>query len=154
MQGLPAEVAQAVQPLFAALPLDQALGSLRPHDGGRTEAAQLASAAIRELPGRRHIAAGILLYVDELEASHRISQNLDDATGALWHGIMHRLEGDCANARYWFRRMGEHPAFVGHDPIEFTFAVERAARMNDPDLIARQRHEWQLAFRWCVENGL
>jgi hypothetical protein len=53
--------------------------------------------------------AGLLLLAGDLEASHAISQRLESPDGAFWHGIMHRQEGDFANAKYWFRRVGRHP---------------------------------------------
>ena len=50
--------------------------------------------------------AGLLLWNDALDASHTLSQGIDNPTGAYWHGIMHRREGDLDNAGYWFRRVG------------------------------------------------
>ena len=55
--------------------------------------------------------AGLLLWNDDLEASHHIAQNIEDATGSFWHAIMHRREGDAANSNYWWRKTGAHPAF-------------------------------------------
>ena len=55
--------------------------------------------------------AALLLRWDCLEASHRISQQNPTTTGSYWHGIMHRREPDFSNAKYWFRRVGEHPVF-------------------------------------------
>ncbi len=49
-------------------------------------------------------AAGLWLLAGELDQSHSISQSHDSAVGSLWHGIMHRREGDLSNAKYWFRR--------------------------------------------------
>ncbi|MBD2848461.1 hypothetical protein IDH44_25040 [Paenibacillus sp. IB182496] len=54
--------------------------------------------------------SGLHLWNDSLNASHTLSQDIDDATGSYWHGIMHRMEGDYSNAKYWFRRAGAHPA--------------------------------------------
>ena len=59
--------------------------------------------------------AGVLLLWDFLNESHEISQTLEGCgtprTADYWHGIMHRREPDAANAGYWFRRVGPHPAF-------------------------------------------
>jgi hypothetical protein len=42
----------------------------------------------------------------EWKAAHEIVQS-DDSVHACWlHGIVHVLEGDLENARYWYRRAG------------------------------------------------
>jgi hypothetical protein len=56
------------------------------------------------------ISAAWLVH-DYLDESHKISQNIDTTSGSFWHGIMHRREGDFWNSKYWFRRVGQHPAF-------------------------------------------
>ena len=41
------------------------------------------------------------------QAAHRIVQDHDtDAVGAWIHAVVHRIEGDIGNARYWYRRCG------------------------------------------------
>lgn len=55
--------------------------------------------------------SGLLLWNDDLHASHTISQGIETPTGSVWHAIMHRREGDFSNSNYWWRRAGEHPAF-------------------------------------------
>lgn len=57
------------------------------------------------------VRAGLLLWNDDLDASHSISQGINTPTGSFWHAIMHRREGDYSNAEYWCRRIGMHPAF-------------------------------------------
>src|SRR6266536_2528685 len=55
--------------------------------------------------------SGLYLYFSCLDESHSISQSLESAEGAFWHGIMHRQEPDAGNASYWFRRVGTHAIF-------------------------------------------
>jgi hypothetical protein len=66
--------------------------------------------------------AGLWLYHDFLDESHRLSQEIETPSGSFWHGVMHRREGDYENAKYWFRRVGKHPAYG-----ELGEAVRRAA---------------------------
>lgn len=54
--------------------------------------------------------AGLYLWNDNLYTSHSYCQQIeDDPTGAYWHAIMHRMEPDYPNSKYWFRRAGNHP---------------------------------------------
>lgn len=42
----------------------------------------------------------------EWDAAHRIVQKYEDDETACWiHAVLHRIEGDAANARYWYRRI-------------------------------------------------
>ncbi len=54
--------------------------------------------------------AGLYLLNDSLDASHSFAQQIEfDATGAYWHGLMHRMEQDFGNSKYWFMQAGRHP---------------------------------------------
>lgn len=46
-----------------------------------------------------------LLEQGDWQAAHKIVQEDEDSPLACWaHGIVHMLEGDIANARYWYRK--------------------------------------------------
>lgn len=57
--------------------------------------------------------AALHLWNDDLDAAHELVQELHSPTGSVLHGIVHRREGDYDNARYWFVRSGDHPAYHG-----------------------------------------
>ena len=65
----------------------------------------------------RAVRSGLLLWNDALDPAHTLamSDDVDDdlsrQTLDYWHGIMHRREPDYPNAKYWFRRVGDHPTF-------------------------------------------
>jgi hypothetical protein len=45
-----------------------------------------------------------LLRQGHWEAAHRIVQQDEDSPLSCWaHGIVHLMEGDVSNARYWYR---------------------------------------------------
>lgn len=94
-------------PLDAGTPneaLRPRLAALSPNDvvGGKPADPQMAAACL----------AGLWLRHNFLDESHRLSQDVHTPTGSYWHGIMHRREGDYDNAKYWFRRVGEHPTYA------------------------------------------
>ena len=48
-----------------------------------------------------------LALAGDWQAAHRIVQDHDkDAVGAWIHAVVHRMEGDVGNARYWYGRCG------------------------------------------------
>jgi len=47
-----------------------------------------------------------LLKRGDWQKAHAIVQNDSSEIGCWAHGIVHMLEGDIGNARYWYRRAG------------------------------------------------
>ena len=47
------------------------------------------------------------LVAGDWRSAHEIVQQDEESSLARWaHGIVHLMEGDKANARYWFRKAG------------------------------------------------
>lgn len=111
------------------------MGSIvRPHVQSAASLNAVFSDLAREMdwPTRRAdlIRSVALLWHDHLEAAHRIVQSVEDPDGNLVHAILHRREPDYANAKYWFRRVGEHPVF---GPLA-TAARQLLSRQANPAL--------------------
>lgn len=50
------------------------------------------------------VRAQALLAAGDWQAAHAIVQQDEDSPLACWaHGIVHLMEGDTSNARYWYR---------------------------------------------------
>jgi hypothetical protein len=64
-----------------------------------------------------HLAAG------EWRPAHAIVQDETSALAAWLHGIVHTLEGDFDNARYWYRKAGR--AFPGPAAVRREIAAAR-----------------------------
>jgi len=122
---VPESVAKAITPLLRALPLERAMPDLVVTSKADQQSVDWVSSMVGREPIEGHggLIAGLWLSVDLLDYSHRISQSMDEPTGAYWHGIMHRREGDFSNAKYWFHQASGHPA-IG--------AVQSQAPSYDP----------------------
>jgi hypothetical protein len=46
------------------------------------------------------------LLAHDWPAAHALVQELDDPIGWRIHGLVHRIEGDLANSRYWYGKAG------------------------------------------------
>jgi hypothetical protein len=127
--------------------------------------------------------AGLYLLYDGLDESHAISQSIETPTGSYWHGIMHRREPDYGNAKYWFRRVGNHPVFAtlvvaarelaasekldrpadflveqgAWDPFHFVDLCEAVAKgRSTSGMLCRQiqRRECELLFDHCYRAAI
>lgn len=171
---LPEPLDDLLAPLFDALPLNDAM-PLLVVDGHKPDPKLTAIVAKivaqPEVKAKRGLAAALWLYVDDLDRSHTESQADESPTGSYWHAIMHRREGDFSNSKYWYRRVGHHPAMprvnisggsagagttVGeYEPYAFVDRVERCVKQDQSkchELVSLQRHEWLALFQWCVES--
>ena len=126
--------------------------------------------------------AGLWLGHGFLDESHSISQRIHTSSGSFWHGIMHRREEDFSNAKYWFRRVGEHPVFdslaaaardmasseratgsaeyllrqTNWDPFRFVDLCQAVQSGEVPsENVCRgiARFEWQLLFDYCFREA-
>ena len=57
------------------------------------------------------------LEAGDWEGAHALAQDDTSAAGAWLHAHLHRVEGDAANAGYWYRRAGRAP-FEGSEDEE------------------------------------
>jgi hypothetical protein len=59
------------------------------------------------LADRKLVEAVDLALGGDWPSAHRIVQELEGDAIANWiHAVVHRMEGDLGNARYWYRRCG------------------------------------------------
>ena len=106
--------------------------------------------------------SGLWLLAGDLDRSHSISQDIGEAEGSFWHGIMHRREGDFGNSKYWFRRVGSHPVLDSlaeltdgdySDPYDFVDACSRSVSSGGESAERcrlAQWIEWQALMAHCL----
>ncbi len=163
-------------PLGPGSPNPKVLSELQ----GLTIEKAFGSVTIRDKDMARCCLAAMWLYHDYLDKSHALSQEIHTPTGSYWHGLMHRREPDYSNAKYWFRRVGNHPIFdslavaakgmasnelqssarflarqTTWDPFAFIDLCEQAVDSELEKLCRRiQQKEWELLFDFCYREGV
>ena len=70
-----------------------------------------------------HLAAG------EWQPAHQIVQGDESVLAAWMHGIVHTIEGDLANARYWYRKADR--VFRGAEAVQDEIAAARSRMQDD-----------------------
>jgi hypothetical protein len=163
-------------------------GSPRPEDRDRLRRVSIEDAfahtKLADHDMARCCLAALWLLYDFLDESHEMSQRIDTPSGSFWHAIMHRREGDFANAKYWLRRIGNHevlgplaqragelaatrgevpfaarPNTSGEfDPLAFVDLVESVERGQQPSarelILDIQQAEWELLFDACYRGAV
>lgn len=167
-----------INPVLETLPLDSALSRLvvdGPAAGADFAAARehVAKAVANPVVAcHAGLVAGLWLYVDELDPAHTAAQDLDTPTGAFWHAVVHRREGDFDNALYWYRKAARHPAMdrmdltgggagsgtgvAAYHAETFVRGVQNArgrGNNDDPALQSMQNKEWKALFGWCLTEA-
>lgn len=140
---------------------------------------QMVAGMIKSRDDARAMLGGLWLYHDWLEEAHRIFQRIESPTGAYWHAIMHRREGDFDNSKYWYARAKGHPLMqsmaqyagsvvsplpadnlvlrmvsTGWEPavyVDLVAAVhERPGDERYGAAVSLQQIEWRLLFDYCT----
>ncbi len=102
--------------------------------------------------------SGIWLLHNFLDRSHDISQEIHSREGSFWHAIMHRLEGDFWNSKYWYRKVGKHSVYSqiddGWNPEDFVDQCEAAAESGNLGAVQPEAvREWKALFEYCYTNA-
>ena len=59
-----------------------------------------------QLPNNELLRAVELAQAGDWDAAHELVQRHEDNTAAWIHAVLHKIEGDLGNARYWYHRAG------------------------------------------------
>ena len=58
---------------------------------------------------RAHLRAAVeAALADDWDTAHKIAQDYGDADANWIHAVLHKIEGDAWNSRYWYARAGDH----------------------------------------------
>ena len=69
-----------------------------------------------------------LAIAGEWNAAHQIVQQYEADTMAAWiHAVLHKIEGDQDNSRYWYRRAGKLEHFSDEPKAELADIGKEAA---------------------------
>ena len=75
-----------------------------------------------ESVNRQLLRAIELAQAGDWDAAHELVQQQEDNASAWVHAVLHKIEGDLGNARYWYRRAGRLDR-VGDEPSAELMAI-------------------------------
>ena len=71
-----------------------------------------------------------LALANDWDAAHNLVQQYESDSNASWiHAVLHKLEGDHANSRYWYRRAGRMDRAAEEPRAEMT-AIRAELRLH------------------------
>ena len=78
---------------------------------------------------RQHLFQAIdLALAGQWDAAHKLVQQYDGDPAAAWiHAVLHKIEGDHDNSRYWYRRAGKLEHFSDEPKAELAEIKESVA---------------------------
>ena len=101
-----------------------------------------------------------------MEPAHRIVQDARGGIEAYIHGVLHRMEGDTWNAKYWFHRVGD-PRLIDRidkhmiecqienwtGPEDFADACKSPTEANRDKLMRLASCEWEALWQIINEKN-
>lgn len=78
-----------------------------------------------------HLTAIDAATAGDWDRAHRIIQKFDDPLACWIHAILHKIEGDAANSRYWYARTDGRRFDDFSDPPEELALVRSVAVARD-----------------------
>ena len=93
--------------------------------------------------------SGLWILLNEQDRSHEICQRIKTPEGSYWHGIVHRIEGDFWNSKYWFAQIGNHTT-----DLELTRYMETTFPADANPILKALRKSWDstLFVDFCEAN--
>ena len=111
--------------------------------------------------------AGLYLLNGEVDAAHKIAQEITTPLGSHWHALVHRHEPDFPNSKYWLHRTGKSAIYLelakaaqaaGQGEVVAPKGVWNADRFTDA-YAAQNAPDWtrtldELEMRLLLEHSL
>lgn len=85
----------------------------------------------------------IWLRISKIHRAHELVQDASTGVQAYIHGMIHRLEGDYWNAKYWFRNAGRNTV----DQVVQTINAPEKTELFDPYLLVDRLEQFHRASK-------